>query len=72
MDVSVGFPIIVILAVLIGLVTLGVWVWSLIHCIQNRFLNDTNRLTGILLIVLLGLLGSLVYLFLPRENEPQR
>lgn len=57
---------------LIGLAIFGLWLWSLIHCIQNRYLSDNNRLVGILVIALLGLIGSLVYLFLPRESEPQR
>ncbi len=61
-----------IVCVLVGLVVVSLWVWSLIHCIRNRYLNDTNRLIGILLIVLLGIIGSLIYLFLPRESEPQR
>ena len=70
---SVGLPIILILFIgLIALVYFGLWIWSLIHCVQNRYLNDNNRLIGILLIILLGLIGSLVYLFLPRESEPQR
>lgn len=68
-----AFPIIfVIIMLLVGLVGFGLWVWSLVHCIQNRYLSDNNRLVGILLIVLLGLIGSLVYLFLPKEAEAQR
>ncbi len=50
----------------------GVWLWSLIHCIRNRYLSDSNRLIGILLIVLLGIIGSIIYPFLPREGTPQR
>jgi|GEM_PF-6580451 len=60
------------IVLLFGVAVFGLWLWSLIHCVQNRYLNDNNRLIGILLIVLLGLLGSLVYLFLPRENQAQR
>ena len=68
-----GAPIIVILVFgLISLVGVGVWLWSLVHCIRNRYLSDNNRLIGIVLICLLGLIGSLVYLFLPKEAEPQR
>lgn len=62
------FPVVI----LIGLAVTAVWIWSLIHCVQNRYLNDNNRLIGILLIVLLGILGSLVYVFLPRESQAQR
>ena len=63
-----------ILAVLaiIGIGTVLLWIWSLIHCIQNRYLSENNRLIGIILIVILGLVGSLVYLFLPRETAAQR
>ena len=60
------------LFILVGIGSVVLWIWSLIHCIQNRYLTDNNRLIGILLIVLLGLLGSLVYLCLPKEVEPQR
>ena len=57
---------------ILGIVFLVLWIWSLIHCIQNRYLSDNNRLIGIILIVILGIIGSLVYLFLPRESEAQR
>ncbi len=67
--VSIGL---VLIAGLITLALLGLWIWSLIHCITNRYLSDSNRIVGIILIALLGLIGSLVYLFLPRESEPQR
>lgn len=70
-DVGISFIFLAIIA-LLGLACFGLWLWSLIHCIQNRYLNDSNRLIGILLIVFLQLLGSLIYLFLPRESEPQR
>ena len=65
------FPFLFLLVIgLIGLAGLALWVWSLIHCINNRRLSDTNRIIGIILIVTLNLLGSLIYLFLPRENPP--
>ena len=57
---------------IVGIGFLVLWIWSLIHCIQNHFLSDNNRLIGIILIVVLGIIGSLVYLFLPRESEAQR
>ena len=61
--------------ILVGLLvvaSIGLWIWSLIHCITNKRLTDTNRIIGIILIVILGLIGSLIYLFLPRESQPQR
>ena len=50
----------------------GLWLWSLIHWIMNNRLSDTNRLIGILLIAILGLLGSLIYVFLPRNPATSR
>jgi len=47
----------------------GLWIWSLIHCITNKKLTDTNRIIGIVLIVLLGIIGSIIYPFLPREES---
>jgi hypothetical protein len=62
----------ILVFLLLGVALLGVWIWALIHCINNRRLTDTNRIIGILLIILLGHIGCLVYLFLPRENGLQR
>ncbi len=56
----------ILIVLILGI--LGLWLWSLIHCIQNKRLSDTNRIIGIILIVVLGLIGSLVYLFLPKEQ----
>jgi ABC-type Mn2+/Zn2+ transport system permease subunit len=61
-----GYPEMVVIALIIGI--FGLWLWSLIHCIQNKSLTDTNRIIGIVLIVVLGLVGSLIYLFLPRDK----
>jgi len=57
---------------LIGLVFFGLWIWSLIHCVTNKQLSDSTRVIGIILIVVLGLIGSLIYLFLPRERPAVR
>ena len=72
MDSSVGFPALFLVFGIIGVASFILWLWSLIHCINNRYLSDQNSLIGSLLIVLAGIIGSLVYLFLPRESTPQR
>jgi hypothetical protein len=54
------------------LVTTGLWLWSLIHCIQNKRISDSNRTLGIILIVVLGLLGSIIYLCLPEGGSRSR
>lgn len=57
---------------IVGASLFAVWLYSLIHCIRNRFLSDQNRTIGIILIAILGIIGSVVYLFLPRESQAQR
>jgi ABC-type Mn2+/Zn2+ transport system permease subunit len=65
---AIGF----IFIFIIGACFLGLWIWSIIHCIQNKQLSDANRIIGIVLIVILGLIGSLIYLCLPRERKSVR
>ena len=57
---------VIALILILGLAACGLWLWSLIHCITNKRLSDANRIVGIVCILLLGFLGSLIYLFLPR------
>jgi hypothetical protein len=61
-----GAFVIIPILILFGLAIFAFWLWSLIHCAMNRRLSDSNRVVGIVLIVFLGPLGSLIYLFLPR------
>ena len=58
-----------LVVILVLLVIPAVWVYSLVHCIRNKKLSDTNRIIGILLIVLLPILGSINYIFIPREKD---
>jgi len=40
------------------------WLYSLVHCIKNTRLDDTNRIIGVILIVVLGPIGSILYFVL--------
>jgi hypothetical protein len=71
-SVSAGGAIGFIFIFVIGAVSLGLWIWSIVHCMKNKQLSDANRIIGIVLIVILGLIGSLVYLFLPRDRKTVR
>ena len=51
------------------LILVFLWIRSLIHCIRNKDLSDTNRIIGTIVIVFLLLLGSLIYLFIPRGTN---
>ena len=70
--IDIGFGVFFLALIAIGIASVGFWIWSLIDCVRNDQLSDNNRLIGILLIVFLGLLGSVVYLFLPRDRAPAK
>lgn len=53
---------------LIGIGSTILWLWSLIHCIRNRNLKENDRIIGVIVILTLGLIGSLIYLFIPRQQ----
>ena len=62
--IPLGLGIFTVFGIILGSI---LWLWSLIHCIGNRNLSDTNRVIGIVLIVTLGFIGSILYLMLPRQ-----
>ena len=56
---------------ILSAVMLGIQIWAIIHCIKNPDLSDTNRIVGVVLIAVLGVIGALIYLFIPREPSDQ-
>ncbi len=53
----------------IGLAFFAVWVWSLIDVIRSDFKGENDKLIWILVIVLAGILGSVIYFFVGRKNK---
>lgn len=48
------------------------WIWTIVDCIRNPNYDDLRRIMWILVIVLLGFIGSFIYLFMaPRNGEPE-
>lgn len=47
----------------------AVCIWALVHCCLNKDLSDEERVTGILMIVLLGIIGATLYFFLARSRR---
>lgn len=64
----------VVFVIVIGLVFLGLlafWVWMLIDCVQRPFApNEQNaKVVWILVIVLAGWLGALIYYFVVKRAK---
>ena len=71
MDQSLPFiPLLFILmAAGVGLLTFGFWVWALVDCLTKEPAKGNDKIIWILVIVLLGGLGAIIYFFVRR---PQR
>lgn len=57
-----------IVAVLIGIVSLVLWVWALIDAIQNPALDSTQRIIWILVIIFTSPIGPIIYLLIGRKK----
>lgn len=70
---ALGLPggwewLIVFLAAGIGLVSLILWLWALIDCVQSEFQGE-NKVIWILIILLVPTLGAILYLVIGRSQK---
>ena len=47
----------------IGLTSTVFWIWMIIHCACGRFPNDTEKIIWLIVIILLGIIGAIIYFF---------
>ncbi|MSU59790.1 MAG: PLDc_N domain-containing protein [Pedosphaera sp.] len=50
---------------------LAFWIWMLVHAIQNKGLNETEKIVWVLVIALVHFLGALIYFFVGRPKAPK-
>ena len=55
--------------VLIAIAMFAFWVWTLIDAIKGNFKGENDKIIWILVIVLAGILGSIIYLAVGRKNK---
>jgi len=56
--------------ILVALAIFAFWIWTIVDGIRNPLLNDSKRILWVIIIVLLGILGSILYLLLaPRSGR---
>jgi len=48
-------------AILLGILLLIFWIWMIVDCAKRRFRNGAEKIVWILVIILLGWIGALVY-----------
>jgi len=64
------FLIIPILIVVIAILALIFWIFMIVDVAQRKFTNENDRLLWILIVVLVGIIGALIYYFMiKRPNK---
>ena len=58
------------LAVIIAVLVLIFWIWMIVDCAKRKFKNDAEKIVWLVVIVLLGWLGALVYLIVIKNINP--
>jgi len=56
---------IVIFVIVIGF--LALWIWAIIDCATNDYLKDNDKIVWILVVVLVGWVGAIIYYFVARK-----
>ena len=56
----------------IVLLLFAFWIWMLIDAIQNKGLNEGEKIAWVLVVALLHFLGAILYFFIghPKRNMP--
>lgn len=52
----------------VSLALFAFWLWMLIHALQNRGLNDSERIVWVIVIIFVNLIGALIYFFVGRPR----
>ncbi|MBS3091413.1 PLDc N-terminal domain-containing protein [Candidatus Pacearchaeota archaeon] len=57
-------------AMLIALLVFLFWIWMIVDVAKRHFKNDAEKIVWILVVVLAGWLGALVYFIIIRSTNP--
>jgi len=58
-------------AIIIGILILIFWIWMIVDVAKRKFKNDVERVLWILIVVLGGWLGALIYFIIIRMYNPK-
>jgi len=57
--------------ILLAIAAFVFWIWMLVDCAKRRFLNKTEKILWLVIIVLAGLMGSIIYLIVVKIYNPK-
>ena len=48
------------------------WLWVLIDCVKKTFKSDAEKIVWVLVLILLGLLGAVIYYFVVKVKDNKK
>jgi len=59
------------IGMLIGALLFVFWIWMIVDCAQRKFKNSDEKIVWIIIVVLAGWIGGLIYYFVVKNNNPR-
>ena len=69
-EAFVIIPFFLVFAV-IGILGFVLWIWAVIDCATNDYLPGNDKIVWILVVVLAGVVGAIIYYFIARKAIAQ-
>ena len=67
---GIAFIIIIsLLIILLVIASVGFWIWMIVDCAKRKFKDDTMKIIWLLVMVLIGIIGAIVYFFVVKVNK---
>ena len=60
---------IVLIVLAIAISFLGFWIYTIVDIVKSKFQDETTKIIWVLVVVLLGLLGSILYWIFGRSGR---
>lgn len=51
----------------IAILLVAFWIWMLVDCATNNYLQGNDKVVWVLVVVLVGWLGAIIYFFIARQ-----
>ncbi|MEM4240312.1 MAG: PLD nuclease N-terminal domain-containing protein [Candidatus Woesearchaeota archaeon] len=67
--IGIGIILLILFCFALFLAMFALWIWMIIDCAQRKFKSDSEKVVWILVIVLLGWLGAIIYYFVVKRKK---
>ncbi|VVB79785.1 Uncharacterised protein [uncultured archaeon] len=66
--------IIILVLIIIGLIVFCIifWIWMLVDSIKRRYKDSNDKIVWVIVIVLTGILGAIIYYFVEKRKDRKR